>query len=237
LSVHASSEHLSATLGSVVEQAGAVRTLRDGRSVVAHYGSAAGELAACVTAVGLADCSQLTKLVLRGPSRQLGPLTLRLAGAEVAPGGAVLSGGAWWCAESAEQIIVLCDPRLGDRLAAALHALAARRTALVVTNHSRDWTALAVAGRRARPLLAALGVFGDCGDPRQVPPFTSHPVAGVDVQWLLESDRKAVALMPLQSAASVWRTIEHAGEPYGLCAVGQQALARYALVREAGASL
>ena len=29
--------------------------MHDGHAVVAHYGSAAGELAACVSAVGLAD--------------------------------------------------------------------------------------------------------------------------------------------------------------------------------------
>lgn len=190
-----------------------------------------------MTAVGLADCSELTKLVLHGPSAQLRQLSSRLAGTEVAPGGAVLNGGAWWCAESAERMIVLCEPHLGERLWPALQARVARRAAIDLADHSDDWAALAVVGRRARPLLAQLGVYGASGDPRRVPPLTTHVVTGADVLWLLESDRKALALVPRASAGSVWRTIEHAGERFGICAVGQEAISRYALIRQAGGAL
>ena len=186
---------------SIVELAGGVLVLRHGRAVVANYGSAAGELAACVSAVGLADCSELTKLVLEGPSDQLRHLVSRVTEVEVAPGGAAFNGGAWWCAENASRMIVLCDPTLGDRLHAQLHARVARRAAIAMVDRSTDWAALSVTGRRTRPLLAELGVYGEHGDPRCVPPLTTHAVTGVEVLWLLESDSKAIGLVPRAGAA------------------------------------
>ncbi len=211
--------------------------MHDGHAVVAHYGSAAGELAACVSAVGLADRSDLAKLVLDGPPAQLRHLSHRLTGSELAPGGAVLSGGAWWCAESPERILVICDGARGDRLHAVLHARVARRSAVSLTDRSADLAALAVVGRRARALLAELGVYGTSGSPRDVPPLTAHTGAGAEVLWLLESDDKALALMAAADAPAVWHTIERAGQRHGLCAVGQEAVARYALIRRIASPL
>ena len=155
----------------------------------------------------------------------------------MAPGGAVLSGGAWWCAESAERMLVVCDASRGDRLHAVLHARVARRSAVTLTDRSAELAALAVVGRRASALLAELGVYGDSGNPRHVPPLTAHTGTGADVLWLLESDDKALALMAAGDAPAVWHTIERAGQRYGLCAVGQEALARYALIRRIASPL
>jgi glycine cleavage system aminomethyltransferase T len=218
-------------LDPVVRQAGGVLVMHDGHAVVANYGSAAGELAACVSAVGLADRSDLAKLVLQGPPAQLQHLTQRLTGSEVAPGGAVLSGGAWWCAESPERMLVICIASRADRMHAVLHARVARRSAVTLTDRSAELAALAVVGRRASALLAELGVYGESGNPRQVPPLTVHTGTGAEVLWLLESDDKALALMATADAPAVWHTIERAGQRFGLCAVGQEALARYALIR------
>jgi glycine cleavage system aminomethyltransferase T len=225
--------HVPPSLESVLEQAGGVLVTRHGRAVVAHYGSAAGELAACVSHVGLADCSELTKLVLDGPPQQLAQLTRRMAGTELAPGGATFSAGAWWCAESAERMIVVSDPQIGGRLALQLHACGSRHPSVSLVDHSEDWAALAVVGRRARPLLAQLGVYGDAGDPRRAAPLTAHAVTGADVLWLLESDSRALALVPRAHAAAVWQAIDRAGQTFGISAVGREAIARYALIRPA----
>jgi glycine cleavage system aminomethyltransferase T len=190
-----------------------------------------------VSAVGLADRSELTKLVLEGPAAQLQQLAQRLTGHEVATGGAVLSGGAWWCAEGPDRMLVICDPRLGDRLHAVLRARMARRSAVRLTDRSADLAALAVVGRRASGLLATLGVYGASANPRDVPPLTAHALTGADVLWLLESDDKALALMAVGDAPAVWHTIEHAGQPFGLCAVGHEALDRYALIRRIASPL
>jgi glycine cleavage system aminomethyltransferase T len=211
--------------------------MHDGHAVVAHYGSAAGELAACVSAVGLADRSDLAKLELQGPPEQLQHLSQRLTGSEIAPGGAVLSGGAWWCAESSSRMLVISDASRGDRLFALLHARVARRSAVTLADRSADLAALAVVGRRASALLAELGVYGASRNPRDVPPLTAPAGAGADVLWLLESDDKALALVATADAPTVWHTIERAGKRFGLCAVGQEAVARYALIRRIASPL
>jgi glycine cleavage system aminomethyltransferase T len=235
--VHVPSERRQSALDHVLRQAGGVLVMHDGHAVVAHYGSAAGELAACVSAVGLADRSDLAKLVLEGPPAQLAQLCQRLTGSEVAPGGAVLSGGAWWCAESPARMLVICDPGRGDRLHAVLNARVARRSAVTLTDCSADLAALAVVGRHASALLAELGVYGESGNPRHVPPLTAHSGTGARVLWLLESDDKALALMPTADAPALWHTIERAGQRFGLCAIGQEALVRYSLIRRIASPL
>jgi glycine cleavage system aminomethyltransferase T len=224
------------SLEAIVAQAGGVRATRHGYAVVTSYGSAAGELAACVTAVGLADCSQLTKLLLDGPPAQVRELTCRLAGAELAPGGAVSTASAWWCAESAGRTLVLCEPDCDARVRAAIAAQTLRRPGVSVTDRSTGWATLAVVGRRTRHVLTALGVYGPFGDPRDVPPVTRHRYEGVAVTWLLQSDDEAWAVLPRADAPALWRAIEHAGQPFALCAVGQDAIARYALMRRTAAT-
>jgi glycine cleavage system aminomethyltransferase T len=235
--VHVSSDRRASALEPVLRQAGGVLVMRDNRAVVAHYGSAAGELAACVSAVGLADRSDLAIVQLDGPATQLRHLSERLADTELAPGGAAHSGGAWWCAVSPERMLVLGDARSGDRLHAVLRARVARRSAVTLADRSDELAALAVVGRRASALLAELGVYGESGDPRHVPPLTVHTGAGAEVLWLLESDDRALALMAAADAPAVWHAMQRAGRSYGLCAVGQEALTRYALIRPGSSPL
>jgi glycine cleavage system aminomethyltransferase T len=233
LSVHAQLPSSPGSLDAIVQRAGGVRVTQDGHPVVTSYGSAAGELAACVTAVGLADWSQLTKLALDGSPAPVRELTAGLTGTELAPGGMVRSGGAWWCAEAPGRTIVLCEPRWATRLQAALAHEAPRRPDIRVTDHTTDWATLAVVGRRTRGLLAGLGVYGPSGDPRAVPPVHLRQCGAVTATWLLVSDELAWAVLPRADAPVLWQTLERAGQPLSLCAVGQQAVTRYALVRRA----
>lgn len=220
-----------APLDLVLEHAGGVLVPGDGHAVAAHYGSAAGELAACVRSVGLADCSHLVKLSLAGEPRRLADLLSRLTGEMPAPGGAVFAGGAWWCAPETDRIIVLAEPGSGRRLKTALAAALPRHAAVTLTDRSEAWAALRIVGRRAPVVLDRLGVFGPGGDPRQVAPVTRHPLGGAPALWLLEADDRALALVDGSDAVTAWRTIEQAGRSLGLCAVGRDAVARYALVR------
>ena len=59
-------------------------------------------------------------------------------------------------------------------------------------------------------MLRALGAYGDSGDPRQVSPFTTRTIAGIEAQLLLESDNRALLLVPTTSAAALWQAIERA---------------------------
>jgi len=235
VAVFAAAEEASRPLLSVLTQAGAVFSRRDGHPTVIHYGSPAGELAVCVSAAGLVDRSALSKLVVHAPAAQLSQLTLRLAGGTLAPGGALHAAGAWWCAMAADRIVVLSEPGIAVRLQARVRDHAVRCAALTVDDRSSDWAAFELVGRTAAPVLKALGAYGRSGDPRDVPPFTAASVAGADGHWLLESDRRALLLVPAESAADVWRAIERTGRPFGISCVGLEAASRYALLERGAA--
>ena len=193
-----------------------------------NFGSAAAELAVCVRTVGLVDRSDLSTLALEAPPAQLAALTRRLVGATVAPGGLVSGGGAWWCGEAPDRVIVLCDPRTAARLISGLRTDAARHVS--VRDLSAELAAIGLLGRNTGHVLNALGVYGHSGDPREAKPFARGSVAGRPAWWLLQSDRRALALVSREHAGEAWLAIEGAGRPHGISCVGQEAAARYTLM-------
>lgn len=201
--------------------------MRDGRPTAMHFGSAAAELAVCIRTVGLADRSELTTLALEAPPGQLAALVTRLAGATIAPGGLLSVGSAWWCGEAADRVMVVCDPGMGGRLVDSLRAVAARHVA--VRDLSDQLAAIALLGRDTGKVLAALGVYGPSGDARHAKPFSRGFVDGIPSAWLLQSDRRALALVPREQAGEAWLAIERTGRPFGLSCVGHDAACRYAL--------
>jgi len=203
-------------------------TTRAGRPVAVHYGSAAAELAVCVRSVGLVDRSDLSTLTLEAPPAQLAALMTRLVGATVAPGGLITSASASWCGDGTNRVMVVCDPRTARRLAEALHADAARH--VTVRDRSSELVALALLGRQASKVLAALGVYGSSQDPREAKPFARGAVDGIPAWWLLQSDHRALALVDREHAGTAWLAIERAGRPFGISCVGDEAACRYALM-------
>jgi glycine cleavage system aminomethyltransferase T len=230
VSIHAFPPRAGHELDVVVNRAGAVFCDRSGRSVALNYGSAAGELAACVTRAGLADRSELLKLSLEGPQQMLEQVVLHLTGAALAPGGAMFTGAAWWCAASPERVLVLSEPASGDRLHSRIRRLVTWHPSLQIRDLSVQWNAIAIVGRRAGEVLAGLGVYGEAGDPRSVCPVTSSRIGDVDVTWLLQSDHRALALMGHRDAPAVWHALHSAGERFSICAVGHEAIMRYTLL-------
>jgi glycine cleavage system aminomethyltransferase T len=212
----------------VLRRAGAVLSTRDGRPVAINFGSAAAELAVCVRTVGLADRSELSTLALEAPSAQLAALTRRLVGTAVSPGGLVSGAGAWWCGEAADRAIVVCDPRTAARLLGGLRSDAARH--VVIRDLSDQVAAIGLLGHNTGQVLNALGVYGGSGDPRTAKPFARGLVNDVAAWWLLQSDRRALALVERERAGEAWLAIERAGRPYGISCVGQEASARYTLM-------
>jgi glycine cleavage system aminomethyltransferase T len=233
VSIHAEPPRAGHELDAVVGRAGAIRCDHAGRSVALHYGSAAGELAACVSRVGLGDRSELTKLVLEGPPPTLAHIVCSLTGTALAPGGTVRMGATWWCAATAQRVLVLAEPGDGDGLESRIRRLLVRHPALRIRDLSLECSAIAIVGRRAGDVLARLGVYGATGDPRAVAPVIAHPVAGAEVTWLLQSDHRALAVMWHGDAPSVWHAVHAVGRPLGICAVGEQAIARYTVLGRA----
>lgn len=211
-------------------RAGGVVATHHGRSVAVNFGSAAGELAACVSAVGLGDRSDLIKLELTGPRRTLSQVASSVTGSAPAPGGALWSGAAWWCVDGPQRLIVLSEAAGAERLSSRIGRLALRHPALALRDRTDAWGAIAIVGAHAGDVLALIGVYGDAGDPRSVAPVTRHTVGAADVLWLLQSDHCALAVMPHGDAPAVWQAVHRAGRPLGICAVGQDAIARYSLL-------
>lgn len=238
VSVSASDAPSPGELGEVLRRAGAVFAGHDGRTVPVNYGSAAGELAVCVRAVGLVDRSELTKLELEAPSAQLGHLLVRLTGRVVAVGGALQTEDGWWCRAAEDRVIVLSEPvagaRLGDRLRNQAQVL--HHVSVTALDLSHECAAIELIGRATPDLLRALGAYGEAGDPRLIAPFSAGTVKGVDVMWLLESDRRALAVVARADAARLWRALEDAGRPFGISCVGYEAARRYALLERSAAA-
>lgn len=195
-----------------------------------NFGSAAAELAVCVRAVGLVDRSELSKLVVEAPAAPLSALTSRLVGEALSPGGVLPGARAWWCGDAPGRVIVLADPDTGSRLRERLHVDVRRFAGMTVRDVSAELAAIGLLGLRAAPVLRALGVFGKSGDSRDVPPFAHGSIAGIPASWLLQSDRRALALVPREQAGSAWLAIERAGRAFGISCVGHEAAARYALL-------
>ncbi len=234
MTVYAPTEDASTPLLSVLRQAGAVFSSRGGPPTAIHYGSAAGELAVCVRAVGLVDRSGLTKLEIEAPAAQLAYLLARLVGGAVCPGGALFAGNVWWCGAAPDRIVALCQPEAGERLYERVRAQALHHVAATIHDRSRDLAAIELVGASAGRVLQALGVYGPSNDPRAAAPFTAAPVGGIDALWLLQSDHRALALVPAGLAGDAWLAIEQAGRPQGISCVGLEAASRYALLERAG---
>ena len=207
-------------LDTVTRRAGAVR---NGHGVAAHYGSPAGELAVCVRAVGLADRSDLVKLVLTGERDAVSELVNRVSGSRLAERGCVSAAGAWWCAASSRRVIALGEPA-SDALSETIRKAAV--PGVEITDRSADWSAIALVGRATVPVLSAIGAFTDL---RLAPPFGPATIDGARADLLLQSDRYAVMLVEPDAATGVWRAIERAGRTFGLSYVGAEAVRRFAL--------
>jgi len=220
----------SYALDDVLRQAGAVFSSRAGHPVAVNYGSACGELAVCVSEVGLVDRSGLSTFVIEAPAAQLGLLMDRFLGGVVAPGGALSVGGTWWCRSALHQIMAISEPPVGRRLGERLRAQAMHHVAVDVRDRSADLAAIELLGRNAHKVLRRLGAYGESGDPRGVPPFRPGTVDGIELRWLLESDRRALALVARKRAGDLWRAIERAGHEFGISCVGRDAANRYALL-------
>lgn len=221
-------------LPDLVAHAGAVMTERDGRPVPAHYGSPAGELAVCVTGVGLALRSDLVNLSVTAAPRALAQLVKRTLDRQIAPGGAALEAGAWWCMSSdAHELVLISRSGAAARLVRALRHEVVRLPDAELTDHSEERVILCVVGRRAGRVLEGLGVFGPAGDPRGVPPFLPVSLDGRQVTWLLQAETAALAMVDAASAAATWRAIDDAGRPYGISCVGIESIDRYLLTERA----
>jgi glycine cleavage system aminomethyltransferase T len=208
--------------GSVPETclaAGAQLGERDGHVVVALYGSTPGEIAVCMTHVGLADRSDLGTLELRGPQTALDrAFSARFGDPPIAPGAGRRQRGIWYLRLEPRRALVV-GPH------AALAALApigvgSDRAELRSRDISATLAMISIIGPRAGRLLRAAGLPGDL----QIGAIGRDPADADVVAILRESQRRVLIVVRAPDVEAVWGRLLEAGEPLGAAFVGCDAL-------------
>jgi glycine cleavage system aminomethyltransferase T len=207
--------------------AGATTTDRGGIRVAAHYGSSAGELAACLRAVGLGDRGDLQIFALNGPPAVVQDVIEGAAGLTLAVGGVVRFRGARWCGAGIGRVLVIVDPCLSEQPLDAISLRVRLRANVTVTDVSDEWTAIAAVGARCEQLLARIGLGTSESESR--PPFARVTIAGAQAFLLRDSLCQALILARPRAAPEIWRELELDGHDLDLSIVGIEALERFAL--------
>jgi len=199
--------------------AGAVLHDRDGRLVIAHYGSVPGEIAVCMKSVGLADHSDYGAFELRGDRELLDRALIdRLGDPPLAVGSGRRLCSVWYLRVHARRTLLV-----GPHAALASRPTIGRGRGRDDLSHRDIGASLAlvgVVGPRAPRLLAAAGLPGD------LPIGAVGADAGNTniVAILRESQRRYLALVRTDFANAFWARLLTAGKPLGAAFVGYDAL-------------
>jgi heterotetrameric sarcosine oxidase gamma subunit len=211
-------------------QAGARFAIRDGWEVASSYGAVAAEVAACRSTAGIADQSHVGKLELEAPGAALRACIAHQAGGALEPGIARADGPRWWCPLGDQRALVLVEHGPVDILGGALERELGPAGGSVA-DVSSQFAAVAIAGPRARALLArvteidlARGALSEGG-------FRVGPVTDVPAMLLRERDDRFLLLCGSADAEYLWLALSDAGRPLGVVHVGVEALERLAAVR------
>ncbi len=198
---------------------------RDGWRVVADFGAAEQEAAACRTTVGIADLSFLGKLELQAEPDAVAAIVARVAGgAALEPGRATHSEGVWWCPVTADRVLAVSPPETTASLRDELETAAAESGFATVTEVTTALGSNAVTGPLARETFAratALDLrpdrFAECG-------FAPVSVARTAGMILRERGDRYLHLFGAGYAQYVWTVFVDAAEQLGGRAVGVDAL-------------
>lgn len=194
---------MSVMLSMLRRRHGATLAERDGRTVVAHYGSVASELAVCRIAVGLAERSDRATLEVRGTRAELD----RAVGALATLGDAV-----WWVRLSRVRAIVRCETHQRAACVAAL----GRDAIVCVHDLGDELAAPTLVGPFAEDVLAAAGLDRD------------HDAAIV----LRDRSGCIELLVPRRLGPALWSRLLDAGEPYFVACVGLDAIEHLTVSRK-----
>ena len=193
---------------------------RDGHTVVAHYGSVPGEIAVCMTSVGLADRSDYGVVELRGDREQLDrALVARFGDPPLAIGsGRRACDGIWYLRLDARRTL-LVGPHA---TLAAGTAIASARNGDHLTRRDigASLAIIGIVGPRACRLLTAAGLPGELPSGAIGADPGDHSIVAI----LRESRRRYLALVRATAADALWARLLTAGEPLGAAFVGQDAL-------------
>lgn len=212
----------SSPLTETLAAAGATFVDRSCGPVAAHFGSVIGELAVCLSAVGIADRSNAPLIELRGDATAIARVAARATGRELAPRHAARGTDAWWCAVTPNRFLVVgdrpCTPDLASTVEAAARQAPGAST-MALTGH---YAVIAVLGPHASDTVRAAELVSG-----PVPYGTFLDRCGAPPVMLLRHEPEAyLILAPRARGVAAWRTLIDAGRPFGATCVGDEALDR-----------
>jgi hypothetical protein len=182
-----------------------------------------GEVAVCLTAVGLAVRAELRVLELSGRRASLDALLRQAVGGEApSPGFAHRVGGAWCARVDDSTAFVLGDAATVGRWSSLTHQAVGARSVPGISEASSKRVVLSLIGPRLGGLLVSLAT------PAAVATGSVRlcSIAGEPTVLIGENAGRALLVCEPDAAASVCAALFDAGRGVGLSLVGAEAIAR-----------
>lgn len=195
---------------------------------VAHYGSAAAEIAVCSKAVGLAERSDLCLLDVSGAATLVEhALAPAISDSVPAAGEARCVADTWCCRIEPDRALVAGAAGAVDRWRHVVSRVAATTGTAVRADVLPEGEAVSIVGPKAPALMerstlpAGLTPGGVAGG----------QVAGAQVWVVCEGDLRYLLLFPQGCPVEALEAIGESGRPLGLARVGQEALSHMRAAR------
>jgi glycine cleavage system aminomethyltransferase T len=195
---------------------------------VAHYGSAAAEIAVCSKAVGLAERSDLCLLDVSGAATLLEhALAPAISDAVPAAGEARCVADTWCCRIEPDRALVAGAAGAVDRWRHVVSRVAATTGTAVKADVLPEGEAVSIVGPKAPALMerstlpAGLTPGGVAGG----------QVAGAQVWVVCEDELRYLLLFPQGCPVEALEAIGESGRPLGLARVGHEALSHMRAAR------
>lgn len=195
---------------------------------VAHYGSAAAEIAVCSKAVGLAERSDLCLLDVSGAATLLEhALAPAISDAVPAAGEARCVADTWCCRIEPDRALVAGAAGAVDRWRHVVSRVAAHTGAAVTAEVLPDGEAVSIVGPKAPKLMQESPL------PAGLTPgsVAGGQVAGAQVWVVCEGELRYLLLFPQGCPVEALEAIGESGRPLGLARVGHEALSHMRAAR------
>jgi glycine cleavage system aminomethyltransferase T len=198
---------------------------RDGRTVTAHYGSVATEVAVCRKSVGLAVRAELRILEIRGREPWLERLLARTLGGRVPePGSAIIAAGTWCCRVDERRALIIGALGAVERWRRIAREAVIGGSPISAAEVTDDWAAISLIGPKAASLVAMAGLPADT----PVGGSAGGVVEGAAATVLRVSADHWLALLDAEHAPEACHALLEAGRSVGLTLVGCEAVGRLA---------
>lgn len=211
-------------LADSLREAGAVMVKRAGHEVAGNYGSTASELAACLSAAGVAIRSDLDVLELTAKADWLeDALSGPVGGVPLTAGWAVDTGSAWCAMVGGERALVVGAPREIDHWQRLAKARAIRAGhSIGSAAKSAETTAITLVGPVLGPLLMRAGLPVDT----PVGGVSECRLAGGETVLVRQRPERCLLFVERSRAEGAWGALLTAGHPLDVALVGIEALER-----------